>query len=193
VHDNDHVCPPAHAQRRDLLRAEHGARIAGAAHHGVLGVRGFVLVVCALAALGCQREANVHLRSQHEPRSAVILSSECDGLRVEEDGEVFTIPRDDVEDIDHPGNVMGILGVVLATGGIAIVVPGAATLDMDQRRGMQVIDGRTIGGIMLGVGLGATVAGAALTGLGFAAWSESTSATENLASETPCRTQGRAR
>jgi hypothetical protein len=68
-----------------------------------------VLGICA----GCSTSASFS-RQSGPAFDAEILGSDARSLHVrDEDGREFLVPREDVADIDHPGNVLGTIGAVL--------------------------------------------------------------------------------
>jgi hypothetical protein len=72
-------------------------------------VAGAVLVVFT----GCSTASIT--RNYGPPYEAKITGSNEYALRVRDSfGSEFVIPREDVRDIDHPGNVLGTIGVVVA-------------------------------------------------------------------------------
>lgn len=78
------------------------------------------LILLMLGAVGCAYSATLTL-SDGRALDAPILGGDATTLAVLPEGETETVhlQRSDVVDIDHPGNVMAILGAVWAASGIA--------------------------------------------------------------------------
>ena len=73
------------------------------------------IVACLVlgASAGCSTAASIS-RVSGPSFDAEILGSDAKSLRVRDDyGREFLVPREDVADIDHPGNVLCTIGAVL--------------------------------------------------------------------------------
>ena len=78
-------------------------------------------IACLLlgAFAGCSTTATIS-RTNGPAFEAEILGSDANSLRVRDDyGREFAVAREEVADIDHPGNVLSTIGVVL----IAMSIP----------------------------------------------------------------------
>jgi len=85
-------------------------------------VAGFVL--CAFA--GCSTTATIS-RTNGPEYEAEILGSNANALRVRDDyGRELRVPREEVADIDHPGNVLYTIGVVLIAVSVPMFIAAAA-------------------------------------------------------------------
>ena len=83
-----------------------------------LGQRGLACFALATFA-GCSTTATIS-RTNGPALDADILVSDANSMRVRDDyGREFLITREEVADIDHPGNVLTTIGVVL----IAMSIP----------------------------------------------------------------------
>lgn len=69
------------------------------------------VILIALLAFGCSNSATLHLRGGYRVEG-VITQSSSEHLEIVHDdtGELQNISRDEVRDIDHPGNVMAAIG-----------------------------------------------------------------------------------
>ncbi len=78
------------------------------------------LVLCAFA--GCSTTATIS-RVNGPAYEAHILASDTNFLRVRDNyGREFLVPREDVADIDHPGNVLYTIGLVLVAMSTAMII-----------------------------------------------------------------------
>jgi hypothetical protein len=86
-------------------------------------LRGIACIAAMATAAGaCSTTATISRR--HGPAyEAEIVGSDADTLRLENgDGQALLVPREDVVDIDHPGNVLMTIGaVILGVGTINVL------------------------------------------------------------------------
>jgi hypothetical protein len=93
-------------------------------------------------------------RTQGPAYDARITGSDADSLRVRDrKGNDFVIPREDVRDIDHPGNVLGIIGIVIAG------LYGRETINAHDDFIFSADEARAIGLIGMSIGIGLALGG----------------------------------
>src|SRR5262245_17058192 len=81
-----------------------------------------VLGAVALVALGCSTTATVTRRHGAELEGTIWGGTPYDVVVKTEDGRYEEIPRDDISDIDHPGNVHALIGALaVGLGGIMLL------------------------------------------------------------------------
>ena len=81
----------------------------------------------AISLAGCSTTATIH-RVNGPAYEATILRSDPTSLEIQgDDGRPYRVPREQVSDIDHPGNVLATVGAVLM--GIAGLTAYAAETD----------------------------------------------------------------
>ncbi len=126
----------------------------------------FTVVLLSLLC-GCSTTATIS-RINGKQLEAEIQYSEGDNLVVQtSSGHKLRIPRSEVSDIDHPGNVTAVLGAVLSAYGMVNIAAGASTCD-------------AVGGAFC-VGMIAPAAiGVPMLVWGFMTWGKSTDAEKNL-------------
>ncbi len=89
------------------------------------------LVLCALA--GCATTANIS-QTNGLTYEADILGSDANSLRVRDNyGREIVVPGGDVADIDHPGNVLLTIGVVLVVMSAPMIIGDLAHRDQSQQ------------------------------------------------------------
>ena len=76
----------------------------------------FILLVTNL--ITCSTTATIYKTDGHEVE-AKILNSDNENIFVKTYGKEFTIPRDNITDVDHPGNVSAIISGAIAVSGIS--------------------------------------------------------------------------
>ena len=90
------------------------------------GFRSIALALAAILFCTCSCSASVQRRSG-PPVEAWFESSDSDNLHLtSENGEHVTVPRSDVVDIDHPGNVVLTAGIVAAALGTFLLVSASS-------------------------------------------------------------------
>jgi hypothetical protein len=86
--------------------------------------------VVALAACGCGTTATIErLHRDGGDIEGHIVASDRENLYIENEGRHATIPRSEIVDIDHPGNVAGLIGTLLSLYGVANVAVGLPLCD----------------------------------------------------------------
>ena len=117
-------------------------------------MRGMALVV-ALSVGGCSTTATIH-RVYGPAYETEIADSDASALRVlGDDGRLHEVPRGEITDVDHPGNVVITVGAILV--GIAAL---ASISIMNERNGSQNREEATAVGLVYGLpGLAMLVAG----------------------------------
>jgi len=82
------------------------------------------MALVTLLATACSNTATIH-RNRGPAYEAKITRSEPGALYVlGDDGREYRVPADEVRDIDHPGNVLAVLGgVSLGFAGLALALP----------------------------------------------------------------------
>ena len=100
------------------------------------------LVLCAFA--GCSTTATIS-RTDGLAFEAEILSSDANSLRVHDDyGHELLVPREDVADIDHPGNVLLTIGLGLIAMSAPMLIAGLSNRNQSQQSewsGMELVFG----------------------------------------------------
>jgi hypothetical protein len=86
-------------------------------------VVGLSLPVLLLALTGCSTSATI-TRRFGSPRDAKIVGSDSENVYVETLGGRDAIPRSEITDIDHPGNVAAVIGGIVAAYGAANIAVG---------------------------------------------------------------------
>lgn len=108
------------------------------------------LALAVVVGPGCTATVQRHrLRSV----DALIESSDADGLNVRIHGGRYRIPAEQIDDIDHPGNVLMVVG--LATSALG----GALMVAAQTRRGEDNAVLMFPAVMYLGIGLGMTIGG----------------------------------
>jgi hypothetical protein len=97
-------------------------------------MRALALVV-SLSLAACSTTSTIH-RAYGPAYEAEIVDSDANRLRVlGDDGRIHEVPREEVTDIDHPGNVLFTVGAVLV--GVAAIVafstPDGSNLSQQQQ------------------------------------------------------------
>lgn len=87
-------------------------------------VVGLSLPVLLLASTGCSTSATI-TRRFGSPVDAKIVGGDSENVYVERFGGRDAIPRSDIVDIDHPGNVAAVIGGIVAAYGAANIAVGA--------------------------------------------------------------------
>jgi hypothetical protein len=77
---------------------------------------------------GCGTTATINTRSE-SPFDGTIIGGNSEEVRVHVQNHVRTIPRNQIEDIDHPGNVAATIGGVVTGYGIVNIAIGAPECD----------------------------------------------------------------
>lgn len=143
-----------------------------ACHHRIRGLA----VLTSLALMGCAT-ATIHRRGQHDLEGA-IQSSNAQFVYVRTgDGQVVAVPRADIAEVDHPGNVAAVVGGVFAGGAVGLVVGGGVAGHAAD--GARQGDGDVTGGLLAvsGIAIGIPALVTTLAGLGV--WGHSKRAAEN--------------
>jgi hypothetical protein len=109
-------------------------------------------VLCASFAAGCSTTATI-TRKGGQVDEAIIARSTSSSVMVETGAGERPIPRDEITDIDHPGNVHAVIGSLLLAYGILNISVGASQCD---RRGAAFCTGVFT---PAAVGLGMTIWG----------------------------------
>jgi hypothetical protein len=123
-------------------------------------MRGMALIV-ALSVGGCSTTATIH-RVYGPAYEAEIADSDGSALRVlGDDGRLYPVSREEVTDIDHPGNVVLTVGAVLV--GIAALVSLSIANDGD---GSQNREEATAVGLVYGLPGLAMLIGGGVTYIG---------------------------
>ncbi|HRI66881.1 MAG TPA: hypothetical protein PK156_21690 [Polyangium sp.] len=105
--------------------------------------------VCATAFVtGCGTTATI-TRAGASPIEAKIVGSDERAIFLDTHGSTIPVDRDEITDIDHPGNVAATIGGIVTAYGIANIVMGASDCE---RKG-----GATCVGMVLPAGIGAPI------------------------------------
>lgn len=131
---------------------------------------GLVCFGLAAFATGCGSTAVISKRGASAPIEATIKRSTSDMIYVETAGTEIGISRDEITDIDHPGNVAATIGGVLTGYGLVNIATGVPQCE------------REGAAFCTGVFLPATIGGSLLA-YGLSVWLGSTSAAEPKASQ----------
>lgn len=86
---------------------------------------GFVATVLLA---GCGTTATVS-RLGSRPLDARIVGGDSASIYVETDSAKYAVPRNEITDIDHPGNVAATIGAIVTGYGIANIAAGASDCD----------------------------------------------------------------
>jgi hypothetical protein len=88
-----------------------------------LSIAGLALLACFNAA--CSTMATVTRRNA-PALDARIIGGDSENVYVESgNGRIETIPRSDIQDIDHPGNVAALIGGIISAYGLVNIVVGS--------------------------------------------------------------------
>jgi len=117
--------------------------------------RALVLVV-SLSLAACSTTSTIH-RAHGPAYEAEIVDSDGNALRVlGDDGRIHEVSREEVTDVDHPGNVVLTVGAILVAVGALV----ALSISSDSKGSQQERDDATAIALVYGVpGLVMTVAG----------------------------------
>lgn len=110
-----------------------------------------VAILTAILGSGCATTATIH-RAAAPGLDAAIVDSDAEAVYVTSDsGRLFRIPRREIASIDHPGNVVALVGaLLLAVGATAFLA--ASDYNDDEARTVALVYG-VPGGAMLVTGL----------------------------------------
>ena len=86
------------------------------------------VAVLLILLAGCGTSADITIRNSHII-SGTIVSSDARAVYIDTDDGNRTVPRDQISDIDHPGNGVGTLGAILVGYGIANIAVAAPNCD----------------------------------------------------------------
>jgi hypothetical protein len=92
------------------------------------------IVTCLVlgAFAGCSTTANIS-RTNGPAYEADIVSSDANSLHVRDNyGREILVPREEVADIDHPGNVLYTIGLVLVAMSVPMLIAGLANRHQSQ-------------------------------------------------------------
>jgi hypothetical protein len=91
----------------------------------------FLVTALGLASLtGCGTTATISRVNEPTVEAKIIGGDERD-VHVDANGTTITIPRSTITDIDHPGNVAGVIGGIVSAYGVANVAVGAENCDKE--------------------------------------------------------------
>lgn len=134
-------------------------------------------LLVTLLSLGAGCSSNAHITLQRScPLEARIVSSDRDFIYVEREfsAEPAAIPREEIIEIDHPGNGMGVTGlVILGVYGLQAIIGTALFLSDDDFN-------RQLGGAYMVSGAFGSTLGAVLAVWGYSIWSDSVNAATPL-------------
>ncbi len=106
-----------------------------------------------LACVGCA--ATIHRHGDVPSYEAELADSNASSLILKlDDKRFFSVPVEEVRDIDHPGNVMMVIGGAL--GGLCLLLGGVASVDATLRRDLPPMLA-VYGGASLGLLLGGAI------------------------------------
>jgi hypothetical protein len=128
-------------------------------------------VLCASFGTGCVTTATI-TRKGGQTEEATIVRGTSSSVMVETGAGERAIPRDEITDIDHPGNVAAVIGALLLGYGVLNISVGASQCD---RRGAAFCTGVFT---PAAVGLGMSI-------WGLSVWTRSTGAVRNTGSRGP--------
>ena len=122
----------------------------------------------ALLLTGCSTTATIH-RQAGPAYEATIVDSDRDSLYVlGDDGREYVVPAEQVRDVDHPGNVLVVVG------GITLGVAGLTAIAMSNNdRGSSSSTDWAVPALYGAIGLGLLVPG-------LTTWARSTGAATNV-------------
>jgi len=97
--------------------------------------RRLALAVPCLLATACSTTATIH-RNRGPAFEATVTRSEPDALYVRaDDGREYRVPAGEVRDVDHPGNVLALLGgISLGAAALVAAAPTGDGVDRDQQQ-----------------------------------------------------------
>jgi hypothetical protein len=110
-----------------------------------------------VSVIGCSNTATIHRRSG-PPVEARIIAGTPEAIVVTHDGRRgHTIARGDIEEIDHPGNVHGVIGGILAAYGVVNIALGLPICSDQHRFGSSAEQAAFCTGVFAPVTLGAAM------------------------------------
>jgi len=139
-----------------------------------------ILIISSI--VSCSSQATI-IKNDNTPIKGRIESSDKDNLYVDFFNEKITVPRNEINSIDHPGNVMGNIGLgVIGLGGVFALLgmalketPGTSSYSQDVNE--------TTGDIYIWTGIGIGGGGIITAIIGYSIWGRSKMAAGNMDSE----------
>jgi hypothetical protein len=90
-------------------------------------MRALIVILIALLAAGCSRSATIHMKGGGIVRGEIARSDAASiYVKAESSGEERAVSRANIHEIDHPGDILGVIGTILAVPSMVLAIVGVA-------------------------------------------------------------------